>query len=155
MGVMINLVLTMSSGANSNPAVPAAVTAMASEAHGAGDDKTSRPPTEAELNGEEVVMNESPGSGKSKAAARKERMKAVLVDTRIEWIYVQLVPFQIPQAPSDSHNEAKVVMMAESECSFAGHTGFSRVSFRELLPLDRGLRRGENPSLNLGAVELK
>ena len=74
-------VLAMSNGARIEPAIPAAETAIARETNGDGDARTSRPP--ADVNGVDG-WKERPGSGKPKTAARKERVRDVIVERRIE-----------------------------------------------------------------------
>ncbi|KAL8798112.1 MAG: hypothetical protein Q9182_006939 [Xanthomendoza sp. 2 TL-2023] len=96
-GVSMSLVLAMSSGARRIPAMPAADTAIAREAMGAGDESISRPPAEPDVR---LSCKERLGSGTAKMAAKKERVNAAMVDRRIEWKYVLLVPLKIPQAPS-------------------------------------------------------
>ena len=74
-------VLAMSNGARIEPAIPAAETAIVRETNGDGDERISRPP--AHVNGADG-WKETPGSGKPKTAARKERVKDVIVERRIE-----------------------------------------------------------------------
>ena len=50
-------------------------------------------------------MKESPGSGSAMIAEKKDRTKEIIVDRRIEWTQVLLVPFHIPQDPSAAHRE--------------------------------------------------
>lgn len=82
-GVSMSLVLAMSSGASKMPAMPAADTAMASEAIGAGDERISRPPAEP---AEVLIWNERLGSGMAKRVAKNERAKEVRVERRMEWM---------------------------------------------------------------------
>ena len=80
-GVRMSLVRAMSRGASITPAKPAAETATASEAHGAGEDNMSRPPA---YGGDGVVVKDSPGSGSAINADKNDRTKDVIVDRRIE-----------------------------------------------------------------------
>lgn len=96
-GVSMSLVLAMSRGDRIMPARPAADTATARVAMGAGEESISRPPAEPM---EGLIWKERLGSGMAKMAAKKDRANDVMVDSRIEWTYVLLVPFQIPHAPS-------------------------------------------------------
>lgn len=74
-------VLAMSNGARIEPAIPAAETAIARETNGDGDERTSKPP--AYVNGVDG-WKDIPGSGKAMIAARKERVKDVIVERTIE-----------------------------------------------------------------------
>lgn len=80
-GVSISFVLAISKGAKSIPAIPAADTAIASEAMGVGEESISSPPTEP---ADGLSWNERLGSGTAKMAAKNERAKDVIVDKRIE-----------------------------------------------------------------------
>lgn len=96
-GVSMSFVLAMSNGAKRIPAMPAADTAIASEAIGVGEESMSSPPTEPAGG---LIWNERLGSGTANIAAKKDRAKDVIVDERIEWTYVLFVPLKIPHAPS-------------------------------------------------------
>ena len=78
----MSFVRAVSSGARRMPAMPAAETATKSEASGEGEFSTSSPPA---LLKDGVPMNESPGSGSERSAEKKDRMKEVMVDERIEY----------------------------------------------------------------------
>ena len=80
-GVSISFVLAMSKGATSIPAIPAADTAIASEAIGVGEESISSPPT---VPAGGLIWNERLGSGTANIAAKKDRVKDVMVDRRIE-----------------------------------------------------------------------
>ena len=96
-GVRMSFVRAMSRGASITPAKPAAETATASEANGEGEDSISRPPA---YESDGFAVKESPGSGSAMNAEKNDRTKEVMVDRRIEWMKVLLVPFHIPQGPS-------------------------------------------------------
>ncbi|KAI4086300.1 MAG: hypothetical protein L6R37_008429 [Teloschistes peruensis] len=66
------------------PARPAADTATARVAMGAGEESISRPPAEPM---EGLIWKERLGSGMAKMAAKKDRANDVMVDSRIEWTY--------------------------------------------------------------------
>ncbi|KAL8709517.1 MAG: hypothetical protein Q9220_005759 [cf. Caloplaca sp. 1 TL-2023] len=80
-GVSMSFVLAISSGANSMPARLAAETAIASEAAGVGEESISRPPTDPAAG---LIWNERLGSGMANIAAKKDRVKDVMVDKSIE-----------------------------------------------------------------------
>lgn len=82
-GVSMSFVLAMSRGARIIPARPAAETATARVAMGAGEESISRPPADPM---EGLIWKERLGSGTAKMAARKDRAKDVMVDSRIEWM---------------------------------------------------------------------
>lgn len=81
-GVSMIFVLAISRGASSEPAMPAADTAIARDVSGDVDERISRPP--AYVNGVDI-RKERPGSGKTRIAERKERVNDVIVDNRIEY----------------------------------------------------------------------
>ena len=95
----MSLVRAISKGVSITPATPAAETATAKEARGDGDESMSRPPV-SEVGPNAVEVKDSPGSGSASKAEKNDRMKAVIVESNIEWTNVLFVPFHIPHAPS-------------------------------------------------------
>ena len=112
-GVRMSFVRAMSTGARTIPAIPAAETATRREATGDDEEDTSRPPMVEYAGG--ATKKEEPGSGSARRALKSERTKDVNVDKRIECMYVLLVPFQIPQEPSDVQREDTTAIRAEGD----------------------------------------
>ena len=91
------LVLTISIGANTNPAIPAAPTATATLATGFGLSNILILPT-----GLPKLNNVA--SGKSSMALSKLLVHVSIVLRRTLYTNVEFVPFQTPQAPSLLHS---------------------------------------------------
>lgn len=68
----------------------------------------------------------------AKIAARNEREKDMIVDRRIEWMYVLLVPFQVPQAPSVCQRAERTPVSEDGDFK-------SRVCGEGLVPVDVAL----------------
>lgn len=104
-GVKIRYVRAMSSGARSMAASAEAVTETSRDERGDGDERMSRPPTGALVEGVRRFMVGRPlGSGRDTSAARRERIQVLRVEKRMLWMKVLLVPFQMPQAPSEAQS---------------------------------------------------
>lgn len=92
------LVRTMSRGARTSPATPAATTAVPSDASGEGLSIMSRPPTLP------PVPESKPGSGRLSTAEKRLRVQVSIVLRRTLYRNVTFVPFQTPQEPSRCHS---------------------------------------------------
>lgn len=62
-----------------------------------------------------VAVNDNPGSGRARNAEKKERTNDVMVDKRIEWIYVLFVPFHRPHDPSTDQREESTASTEEAD----------------------------------------
>lgn len=83
-GVRIRYVRAMSSGARRRDARAEAVTETSREERGEGDERMSRPPTGALVEGVRRFMVGRPlGSGRDTSAARRERIQVVRVEKRM------------------------------------------------------------------------
>ena len=101
-GVRSNLVLAMSSGARTSPAIPEADTETSKERRGDVEERTSsRAREEGEGSEDRVVCV---GSGRASIAQRKDLMKDAMVEKSTLCQNVLFVPFQTPQAPSSLHS---------------------------------------------------
>ncbi len=114
-GVSMSFVLAMSNGAKIIPAIPAAETAIASEAIGAGEERISSPPTGP---ADRLMWRKRLGSGTANTAAKKERAKDVIVDRRMECTYVLLVPLKIPQTPSFCQSAERAAVREAGDLMF-------------------------------------
>ena len=113
-GVRIRYVRAMSRGARTTDARADAETATRREERGEGEERISRPPTGALVEGVRRFMVGRPlGSGRDRSAARRERVQVVRVEKRILWMKVLLVPFQMPQAPSEVHSCPRTLKIEE------------------------------------------
>lgn len=124
----MSFVRAMSSGAKRIPAIPAADTDTKSVAIGEGEDSMSSPPARDGVPVAGDDAKDRPGSGRPKKAENDERTKDETVERSNEYIYVLLVPFQIPQAPSTFQRVERQESIADedfrsSECGDRGLEG--------------------------------
>lgn len=60
-------------------------------------------------------MKDSPGSGTARNAEKKDRTNDAIVESRIEWMYVLLVPFHRPHEPSTDQREESTASTEEDD----------------------------------------